>query len=196
MEAFEEILVIPADSLGDENGLIPMDKNDLEKLIASKGQYVFKGGQLESNEAYKQIITYPLIKVDNKFLFARRTNKGGENRLHGLGLIGFGGHVRKEDIQDRAFDTWIERELFEELYIKSNIINKEYLGIISDNSNPVGKVHAGIVVIVNLDGQNVSPIENTHELLEWKSLKDLKSIESEMETWSALLLKELYGDNR
>ena len=163
----EKILVIPSASLNGQEGLIHMPEAELEYLIISQGQYKLRSPDLESDETYKQLITYPLLRHEGKFLFARRTNKGGESRLHGMGLIGFGGHVRAEDIEDKPFDTWIERELREELDIKSRIIGKEYLGLINDNSNPVGKVHAGVVVIVDLDGPEVFALENTHESLEW-----------------------------
>lgn len=57
--------------------------------------------------------------------------------------------VRAEDIESKPFDTWAEREIQEELEIKSNIIGTRYIGLISDNTTAVGKVHAGVVFIYN-----------------------------------------------
>ncbi len=105
----EKILVIPVNSLEGQEGLIHMTEEELKNLIVSNGQYKTRNPQLECDEAYKQLITYPLLKCGDRFLFARRTSKGGESRLHGMGLIGFGGHVRAEDIENKPFDSWMER---------------------------------------------------------------------------------------
>lgn len=184
----EKILVIPANSLVGQEGLIPMTEGELKNLIISNGQYKIRNPQLESDEAYKQLITYPVLRCGDRFLYARRTSKGSEGRLYGMGLIGFGGHVRAEDIEGKPFDTWIEREVKEELEIKSNIIGTKYIGLISDNTNAVGKVHAGVVFIIELDGQDVSGNEDTHSGFEWKTLEELKLINDEMENWTSVII--------
>jgi len=97
----EMILVVPSGSFRGQEGLIQMPEAELKILIVSHGQYKLRSPQLESDETYKQLITYPVLRHQDKFLFARRTSKGGESRLHGMGLIGFGGHVRAEDIEGK-----------------------------------------------------------------------------------------------
>lgn len=88
----EKILVILANSLVGQEGLIPMTEEELKNLIVSNGKYKIRSPQLESDLEFKQLITYPLLKCGDRFLYARRTSKGSEGRLHGMGLIGFGGH--------------------------------------------------------------------------------------------------------
>lgn len=187
----EKILVIPANTLVGQEGLIHMTEDELKNLIVSSGQYKTRNPQLESDEAYKQLITYPLLKCGDRFLYARRTSKGGEGRLHGMGLIGFGGHVRAEDIEGKPFDTWIEREVNEELEIESNIIRTKYMGLISDNTNAVGKVHAGVVFIIELDGYDVVGNDDTHEGFMWKTIDELNLIKGELEVWSSLIVDSI-----
>ncbi|MGJ8663202.1 MAG: hypothetical protein ACSHWU_06100, partial [Marinicella sp.] len=108
---------------------------------------------LEEDEHFKQIIPYVILSYQGKIAVYQRTKKGGESRLHNLNSIGFGGHMDAFDMVydpngdlnlDKTIEQSAQREIDEELVV-SDIVSKTKLGYIIDNSNPVGRVHIGVV---------------------------------------------------
>ena len=148
---------------------------------------------VEGNESYKQIIVYIIIK--NKKLVYRYKRSGGEDRLMRLYSLGIGGHVNSEDMESSsdafsAIEFGFRRELNEELLIRGDYKSK-WVGVINDNSNPVGKVHLGIVMEIDVDGEPVYPIDNNLSRGLFEEVSTIIAEKDKYESWSQLLMDYL-----
>ncbi len=87
----------------------------------------------------------------------------------------------------------MEREFAEEV-ILDGAIDAPIVGLIYDPSNDVGKVHLGVVHLMQLDGPNMRAREE--DLLEagFLSLSQIRSEIDRLETWSRLCVEHLFVD--
>lgn len=151
----------------------------------------------EGDERFLQVIPYCLIRRGDSFYAYRR--KGSEERLHDLFSLGFGGHVDLEDmrhdgsphlhVQD-MISSCMMRELEEELQGPSNGYWKDFLGVIYDPSNEVGRVHLGLVYVLTITADDdVYGKEETGHLVEF-DVDDLLSgtTGATLESWSTVAL--------
>ena len=154
---------------------------------------------LEEDENFKQIIPYVILSHQGKIAVYQRTKKGGESRLHNLHSIGFGGHIDAFDLAydadgtinlDQTIETSAQREIDEELIV-SEIVSKTQLGYILDNSNPVGRVHIGVVERWELATAEIRSNEVEIKVLGLFELDELKQMTADMENWSAHIIKGL-----
>ena len=135
--------------------------------------------------------------LGGEVLLLRRTTRGGEARLFGKHTIGVGGHINPIDLETATSRGAIgaagaQRELDEELVIQGTRTLRT-VGIINDDSNPVGAVHVGLVQVLQVDGE-VSIRE--HEQLEGqfvapRELQRRVAAGADFETWSAKLVERL-----
>lgn len=147
---------------------------------------------LEEDENFKQIIPYVILSHQGKIAVYQRTKQGGESRLHHLNSIGFGGHIDAFDLAydaagvidlDRTIETSGQREIDEELNI-AGITSKTPLGYIVDNSNPVGRVHIGVVERWELSSPDIQSNEAEIKVLGLFDVSELKTMAVDMENWS------------
>lgn len=151
---------------------------------------------------YPQLLPYVVIKSGDKVLAYNR--KGNETRLHGKTSIGIGGHIDIEDCLYTPMGTTetmlhvpgtivrsCEREIVEEAGISLRDIpiiqiNKALIS----HDDEVGKVHLGLIAIIEIDQDKVQPKE---ELLNarWLSIKELHDIVDTCENWSQILINNL-----
>jgi predicted NUDIX family phosphoesterase len=151
----------------------------------------------ERSPEWKQIIPYNVVLRGGEVLLLRRTTRGGEARLFGKHTIGVGGHINPIDLETATSRGAIgaagaQRELDEELVIHGERTLRT-VGIINDDSNPVGAVHVGLVQVLQVDGE-VSIRE--HEQLEGnfvapRELQRRIAAGADFETWSAKLVERL-----
>ena len=147
---------------------------------------------LEEDESFKQIIPYVVLSHQGKIAVYQRTKQGGENRLHNMHSIGFGGHMDAFDlvyseqgeiqIQD-TIDRCAQRELDEELNI-GVVTSRQRLGYIIDRSNPVGRVHVGAVELWELASDDISSNEDEITVLGFYDPRALQDFDGAMENWS------------
>lgn len=177
----------------------------LRNLYAHYG--VMRRGDAENNADYKQPIPYAIIrKGDHIFMYERLTG-GGEERLHNKLSIGVGGHMNdiddeeKELIPSFGFYTLlsdnVSREIREELCINSSEWETEVFGLINDDSDDVGKVHFGIIMIVDLDEDAEVTVNETDQLAgQWVTMEHLlkSDVFQRLENWSQITLNALAGD--
>jgi predicted NUDIX family phosphoesterase len=153
----------------------------------------------EHTPEWKQVIPYSIVVRSGHVLLLERLKAGGEARLHHKLSIGVGGHVNPEDLEtagsDRALallQAGARRELEEELELEGELAI-ECVGLINDDSNPVGAVHVGLVQRVTTEGR-VS-IRETEVLrgglVEPEKLRGLLAQGANFESWSALLVERL-----
>lgn len=159
-----------------------------------------KENNAEINFDYKQPIPYAVVKKGHKVFVYERLAGGGEVRLQGKLSLGVGGHMNKtEDSFNMSLLGNLQRELNEELNIDlpaEGVMHLETIGFINNELDEVGKVHLGILVVVNLpEGTEVTVRETDQLKGHWVSIAQLAedmSIYERLEAWSQIAVDELY----
>ena len=200
----EFVYVIPRDELFPEfypHGLLPFGEHwaaaDFVDRCRSCGFFVERD-HAERTPSLQQVIPYSVVVRRGEILLIRRLRSGGESRLFDKLSIGIGGHINPEDVESASpavncpIEAGSERELREELEFHGTFTTRR-VGILNDDSNPVGAVHVGLVQVVHVDGDVA--IRET-DVLEgrWVSPDELARLHEEgadFETWSALLIARL-----
>ncbi len=187
----ELILVVKTNHLfpnGKWQGLKTTDIEQYKHIIDHRKEFLPRY-LMEQDEAYKQIIPYLVFTCDNKFFLMQRQANASEKRLQNKYSLGIGGHIRKEDMLNQSIFSWAKREFHEEVEYKGNF-TIEQLGIINDDSNAVGKVHLGLVLLLHGDSANIT-IKSELKSGELVSLATCRTISPSLESWSQLILPYL-----
>jgi len=154
--------------------------------------------EAENNPNYKQIIPYVILAFEGKYLTYVRGKRAGETRLIGNRSIGIGGHINPIDDEVPLFDTdyrelyrcAVEREVAEEVLVESKHTDR-IIALLNDDSNPVGRVHLGVVHFWTLDSRDVRKREQMITQMAFMSSQELEEAKDSMETWSRLCLEGL-----
>ena len=169
---------------------VPLD--EWIERIRSRGFFVERR-HAETDSSMKQIIPYCVLLRDDSVFVLRRKDRGGESRLFNLHSIGVGGHINPIDGAKDPLLGGLEREIDEEVEIQGGY-SADPLGVINDESQPVGSVHFGMVYAIRPKGpvrvREVDQLEG-----EWISTEQLSRrvrIEREsFESWSALIIDRI-----
>jgi predicted NUDIX family phosphoesterase len=175
--------------------------SDVEKMLwdfHSAGLWIGPRVALERMPEFRQIIPYVVLRVGDRVVRYTRAPAGGENRLHGRQSIGLGGHIDLADvaIKNNSIDlsktllAAAEREVAEELG-EIKCTSREWLGILVDNSNDVGRVHIGVVEVWNLEAAPTKSTEDAIGDVGLYSINELRHNTDRLETWSTLLLSAI-----
>jgi predicted NUDIX family phosphoesterase len=164
------------------------------ETVAERGFFVERA-HAEISPELKQVIPYGVVVSGERVLLLRRLPRGGEGRLHGKLSIGVGGHVDPVDDSEGTRSSLLaraaERELDEELRFEGPR-QAVPVGLLNDDSNPVGAVHLGFVQVVRTAG-DVSVREL--DVLEGRLVpaSDLVSRRrsADFETWSSILVEHV-----
>ncbi|MFD2255941.1 hypothetical protein ACFSSA_04560 [Luteolibacter algae] len=202
--AGEEVLVVKRallEEIGMFEGLRADGVDDaVAALLEDDAHFFMDRAQAEEDPSHKQIIPYCIFKCGEKVLHYTRGKAGGENRLHAKLSIGVGGHINPIDMLDgrkgaAAYYSAVQREIDEELEILCDY-EMRIVGLLNDESNPVGEVHLGVVHLVELESEEVSSREDALTDLSWATIEELNEELSErLETWSQLCAGWLAGQN-
>ena len=148
--------------------------------------------EAEVDPTWKQLIPYLVLRDGARVFLMRRTRAGGDARLHDRFTIGVGGHVNPGDA---GIEDALRREWREEIAAAFEP-EPRLLGLLNDDSDPVGAVHLGVVYEADARGRPVA-IRETEKLSgAFQTLEDARSARDRMETWSALLLDHLLAPAR
>lgn len=171
---------------------------DLLGILENNSTWLDKE-EAEKNPKFKQLVGYcAIINQDGKIFVYRRATKNedySEKRLQGKLSIGIGGHIEHCDSNGHKgmIASSILREIKEEVFIDGEIKEVELLGIINDDTNPVGQVHFGLFMAVRTNTSQVSPKDPE---IAWGNLKSLKAIkilfkveQNDVENWSLIGLQ-------
>jgi len=206
----EFVYVVPREELFPDfypHGLLPFggdfSRAEFEERALTKGFFVERK-RAECTPSWKQIIPYALVVRGDEVLLVRRLNKGGESRLHDKLSIGIGGHINPIDAATPStpeesagtpgnlFEAATTRELNEELQIHEDFTARA-VGVLNDDSNPVGAVHVGLVQVVQI--HETVEIRETDQLegrlTTTSELRELLRTGANYETWSRLLVESL-----
>jgi len=164
---------------------VKYDEKNIETELKKLDFIYEKRISSENNFSLKQIIPYCLVK-DNNGNFACYPRAGTESRLHGLYSLGIGGHININDKANNLMCTiknGLIREIKEEFKsIKFNHSSLSLLGLINEEYSDVGKMHIGIVFLLEVK-DHPPPAEELYGLF-WQP--EDKINELKLELWSSL----------
>ncbi len=163
--------------------------NHFFDIIINEGEFLDRT-MLEKNPEFKQPIPYIVFIKEKKAFCYKRSGKGGEKRLYDKYSIGFGGHVEVFDKDKNNKETImnaLKRETEEEILKIPKIFHPELLGFINDDSTPVGRVHIGLLYVVELE-EDIEPHPDEAGNGMFMNFQELDMIRDKMETWSAIAL--------
>lgn len=198
----EMVLTVPTrdlyDSVGEWRGLCK-ETPELWRVLARKS--VFKPRpNLETDPSVKQLVSYTMFVSEKRIFVMKRLETQSEARLRGLLSIGVGGHMnpvpsvdwpgkrRPSDLRALVAAN-ASREVKEEVSLAGNP-PFSVLGFLNDDRNVVGKVHLGVVSVVNLSAPILAVRETDKMAGAWVELSKMRLL-GEFETWSSLVLEGL-----
>jgi predicted NUDIX family phosphoesterase len=193
----ELVLVVPTADLYDAIsdgaawlGIRQAGEDDLAELIRSRGTF-HPRSEMEPDETWKQVIPYPVLRDGPRWFLMRRTRAGGDTRLHDRYSIGVGGHVNPEDGGlDGDLSTALRREWLEELDVEF-VPPFRFVGLLNDDTTPVGRVHLGLVYEADAGGRPVT-IRETEKLSgAFVGSAEVEAVTDDLETWSRLAFEHL-----
>ena len=155
------------------------------------------------------------------FQYTRGSGQG-EARLHAKRSVGIGGHISTVDAgtggnagpgdarvggtpqsegasdtsslhrEDSVYREGLERELAEEVVLETGFTEK-CVGLINDDQTPVGKVHLGVVHLLDVQEPKVRP--NESEILDagFLAVDQIMAELQQFETWSQIVVRALFG---
>jgi len=191
----ERVLVLPREHVpGGPSfiGLRAVDATTLAELssvVKEHGFYVDRAAA-EDDAGLKQLIPYVVVRDGDRVFLMERTDAGGDPRLHHKASIGVGGHLNPVDDGADPLDAGLRREWAEELAADWDP-EFRLVGMLNDDTNPVGSVHLGIVFVVDAAGREVRVRENDKLRGRMVPLSELRSAADRMESWSRLVAEGL-----
>lgn len=176
-------------------GFTKIDCDDVWDIFEEIDSYE-RCDELEKDESILQLIPYFVLTTGlyhngaGRVLVYNRGGDGGEGRLADNHSVGIGGHWRYSEgifecIAREAFEECGENETLKE-YLKDATI--EPSGFLLDNSNPVGRVHLGI--LFQLDDVPAFNLCGEIKDYDWLTVSECK-MKPNIENWSALALNNL-----
>lgn len=153
---------------------------------------------LETDESYRQVVPYIVLRHDDRIAYYVRGESGGEGRLRGRLSIGFGGHVSIGDLSTRSgvvdvdatLNNAAARELSEEV-LSGRVIARHRIGLICEEETSVGRVHLGVIEVWSVESGILSPNESNISECGFSRPGDLMQAASRMESWSLLTLRHI-----
>lgn len=191
------ILVVPGsafDRLGRFQGFSPEADRYLEALLVPEVAEFRPRAEMELDPSFKQIIPYVVFRCADSVFCYTRGGSQAETRLHRLRSLGVGGHVDEADADGRAtldaYETALRRELDEEVEVASPGRLRR-IGLINDDSTPVGQVHLGVAYVYELERPEVRPREDGLAESGFVRLSEVEHQRERFETWSRICLGAL-----
>jgi predicted NUDIX family phosphoesterase len=201
----EEVLVFPRillTDIGYFNGSSPDAERYLKTILTRGNNHFHLRIKAETDPSLKQIIPYVLFVCGDQVFSYVRGKQAGETRLVGNRSVGIGGHVNPIDEQRDAaggshaeedFPTYLKavrREIDEEVVVEvDGPLDIEMIGLINDDSNPVGQVHFGVIHVCRLPVPRVRKREDQITQAGFVSIAELAGPRrEELETWSQIAI--------
>ena len=191
----ERVLVLPRTAVPgccDFHGIRKADASGLADLgvaVAAHGRYLDRA-IAEEDASHKQLIPYVVVRDGDRIFLMHRTDAGGDARLHGKASIGVGGHLNPVDEGADALMAGLRREWAEEL-VAAWDPDFEFIGLVNDDSNPVGAVHLGVAFTVDAAGRRVDVREHAKLIGAMATSDEVAASWDRLETWSQLVADAL-----
>jgi len=164
MSVDREIMVVNRDILFEKiyfDGFLDPQEFNFESVILDNYEWM-EQGPAERNYLFKQPIGYAILcnpSLEIVFIYQRSSldEHYSEKRLQGKYSCGVGGHVEKLDVSNtNPINASTLREVNEEVEITVSD-NPKVIGYINVDSDDVGKVHFGILYLIETNSEVVMP---------------------------------------
>jgi len=187
MSLEEEVLVVKTQLLAPylRPGLFRESAEEVLELIDNEHEFLVRKIAEESPE-YRQIIPYVAIRNGGDWFVLRRTRKGTDARLHDKLSLGIGGHINP----GHGVAEGLQKELDEEVSIDGDY-EITFAGILNDDSTDVGRVHLGLVYLLDATTRDIRVLESEKLSGEWHPASALGPMREPMEGWSQILYDAL-----
>ena len=188
----EQILVIKRSTLfPNENAWHGVNNNNVASIISTitENQEYIERSFAETNQSYKQIIPYMIFTFGDKYFVMQRKATASAQRLAGKLSLGIGGHMRQEDMTGKTIFDWAQRE-FEEEVSYFGALDMTILGTLNDDTNDVGKVHLGLVLLAQGKNDQIA-IKDEHKSGTLLTKQECLEKFDQFEGWSQLILQIL-----
>ena len=185
----EQVLVVPRASVIDGEGWLGVRRESPGPTLEAvrREGFFMRRGDAEEDPTHKQIIPYLVLRDGERWFLMRRTRAGGDARLHDLWSIGVGGHLNPGDgdVEGGLRREWAEEVVadFEPAF--------EPVGLLNDDTTPVGSVHLGVVFVADAAGREVTIREVDKLTGTFAATPEVAAVRDSMETWSRLVFDSL-----
>ncbi|MFI5333497.1 MAG: hypothetical protein ACHQVS_05350 [Candidatus Babeliales bacterium] len=189
----ENILVVKRDHLFPSDfaawqGMKEVDFTHYINIIQAHKEFLPRS-RMETDPRYKQIIPYLIFTADDRYFLMQRTSNASEQRLQNKFTLGIGGHIRQTDIGSNSLMDWAHREFHEEVAY-TDAFSIEPLGILNDDSNAVGQVHIGFVLLLKGTSTNIR-VKSELKSGALVTLEECLMHKEQLESWSAYVVDYL-----
>jgi len=154
----EQILVVPRKKLFDKQYWQGLNTNTMDELlqIIQENKEFHPRSKMETDPTYKQIIPYLVFTHNKKLFLMQRKASASEQRLKNKYSLGIGGHMRERDLHNgTSVFSWAQREFHEEVSYNGSL-TLQPLGMLNDDSDAVGNVHMGLVLLLTGDTDKIA----------------------------------------
>ena len=181
----ERVLVIPrAAVMADPgwHGIRTAGSDGFQAIVSREGRFEPRP-EMEADRSHKQVIPYLVLRDGPAYFLMRRTQAGGDARLHDRWSIGVGGHLNPGD-GDLA--GGLRREWAEE--IAADFVPEfRLVGLLNDDTTEVGSVHLGAVYVADAAGRAVMIRETDKLTGSFATPAKVAAVRDDLETWSRLV---------
>jgi predicted NUDIX family phosphoesterase len=185
----ERVYVVPRASVPDQAGWYGLRTDGLAAFVSAlerDGRYEPRD-EMERDPSFKQVIPYLVLLDGPRIFLMRRTQAGGDPRLHDRYSIGVGGHLNPGD---GGLLGGLEREWSEEV-VADFIPRFELVALLNDDTTEVGSVHLGAVYIADAAGRPVAIRETDKLEGAFVVADEVARVVDRLETWSAIVFDAL-----
>lgn len=183
-----------------------MNRDSALGILSAAGAWFGPRGVLEEEPRFRQIIPYVIIRCKGRILTYTRPDTSGESRLASKSSIGFGGHIDVSDYAAAAkrvkepgpvldiagvLEVATLREVVEEVGIQAAVNGRSVLGLLTDNTTPVDRVHIGFVQVWDVVTRALEVQADEIAEVSWKTPSELVEIRDTLENWSRISFDHL-----
>ncbi len=159
---------------------------DILERLGNSARFRPRAG-VEDDPAFQQIIPYIVFRHGERYLLTKRLKASSERRLHHLYSLGVGGHINPpDDVHADPILHGLRREWQEEVNYPGPVAHK-LLGLIKDDTTPVGQVHLGLVFLLEGDDPTIEIREQGKLEGALLRLEEMRAYYLDMESWSQIL---------
>lgn len=162
-------------------------------IIATHQEYQPRSS-MELDANYKQIIPYMIFTYADRYFMMQRTAITSEQRLKNKYSLGIGGHVRQQDVIGNDLMVWAQREFYEEIAYNGSM-KVTPLGVLNDDSNEVGRVHLGLVLLLEGDSADIA-VKSELKSGQLLTLSECKAYYDHLESWSTYVVDMLVQEGK
>jgi predicted NUDIX family phosphoesterase len=192
--ARENVLVVPRELLFPDGEWSGFREHGIEDLVDRiRHGYRFRPRvEAESDPDAPQVIPFVVFRHQDRYFLTERLRRSSERRLRKLYSLGIGGHINPEDVEGSAdpIDAGLRREWEEEVVYEGTVAYR-LIGAINDATTEVGRVHLGLIYLLEGDRGEIAIREVDKLAGELLQLDEMRRHYLNMESWSQLIFDQL-----